>query len=93
MENAHMKINITKEQLEAWRRGELLIEFSLDDPPTVNLQDFERWVQERKIKPNLNNYSTYNCNWDAACPTWHVKALGVEDLPSIEEINEPRCIK
>jgi hypothetical protein len=77
--------SFTPEQLAAWRRGEFVIEFSFDEPPQVNQQDFERWVQERKIKPNLNNYSDWNCLWDyPGTPTWEVKPL--EAFPKVEDL-------
>lgn len=76
------------EQLAAWKRGELVIEFQFDGPPMVNPQDFERWIQERQIKPKLINYSEHNASVDIPCPTWEVPSL--ESFPSIEEINEPR---
>jgi len=50
--------DLTPEQLAAWKRGEIVIEFSFDEPPQVNQQDFEKWVQERKIKPNLVQVDT-----------------------------------
>ena len=53
-----MKNDFTPEQLAAWRRGEFCIEFCFDEPPQVNQQDFEKWVQERKIKPNLVQVDT-----------------------------------
>lgn len=46
-------IDLTPEQYERWKRGELLIQFQMDEPPTVNPQDFERWVRERTLKPML----------------------------------------
>jgi hypothetical protein len=49
---------LTPEQYEQWKRGELCIEFQLDEPPQVNPEDFERWVRERKIKPNLKQIDT-----------------------------------
>ena len=47
------ELGFTPEQRAAWKAGELCIEFSFDEPPQVNQQDFEQWVQERGIKPNL----------------------------------------
>jgi hypothetical protein len=70
--------SLTPEQLAAWRRGELIIEFCFDEPPQVNQQDFERWVQERQIKPNLTivNGVYENATFDNTHPTWEVEPLG-----------------
>jgi len=88
MANAHMKEKMsgynpagefTPEQIEQWKRGELCIEFQFDELPQVNQQDFEKWVRERGIKPNLIQYSDHNCSFDVdGIPTWEVPPLSPE---------------